>query len=47
VRPHGAHDLVHIEAQGAIWRALVPARSALGERVDVAIQPAGAFVFSA
>jgi iron(III) transport system ATP-binding protein len=47
VRPHGAHDLVRIEAQGAIWRALVPARSALGERVDVAIQPAGAFVFSA
>jgi iron(III) transport system ATP-binding protein len=47
VRPHGAHDLVRIEAQGAIWRALVPARSTLGESVDVTIQPAGAFAFSA
>jgi iron(III) transport system ATP-binding protein len=47
VRPHGAHDLVRVEAQDVIWRALVPARSSLGERVDVAIQPAGAFAFSA
>jgi iron(III) transport system ATP-binding protein len=47
VRPHGAHDLVRIEARGAIWRALVPARSTLGESVDVTIQPAGAFAFSA
>ncbi|MGD9815953.1 MAG: ABC transporter ATP-binding protein [Hyphomonadaceae bacterium] len=47
VRPHGAHDLVRIEAQGVAWRALVPARSDLGETVDVALQPAGAFVFSA
>lgn len=47
VRPHGAHDLVRIEAQGVIWRALIPARLALGERVDVVIQPAGAFAFSA
>lgn len=47
VRPHGAHDLVRIEAQGVAWRALVPARSGLGETVDVALQPAGAFVFSA
>ncbi len=47
VRPHGAHDLVRIEAQGVVWRALVPARTALGERVDVALQAAGSFVFSA
>lgn len=47
VRPHGAHDLVRIEAQGVVWRALVPARSALGETVGVALQPGGAFVFSA
>ncbi|MBX9747849.1 MAG: ABC transporter ATP-binding protein [Hyphomonadaceae bacterium] len=47
VRPHGAHDLVRIEAEGLIWRALAPARSAFGERVDVVFQPAGAFVFSA
>jgi iron(III) transport system ATP-binding protein len=47
VRPHGAHDLVRVEAQGLVWRALAPARTALGERVDVAIQSAGAFAFSA
>jgi len=47
VRPHGAHDLVRIEARGVVWRALVPARSGVGETVDVALQPAGAFVFSA
>jgi len=46
VRPHGAHDLVRISAQGAVWRALVPPRSAPGENVDVEIQPAGAFSFS-
>ena len=46
VRPHGAHDLVRIEASGLIWRALVPARTSLGETVDVQIQPAGAFVFA-
>jgi iron(III) transport system ATP-binding protein len=47
VRPHGAFDLVRIEAQGVVWKALVPARTTLGERVDVSIQAAGAFVFSA
>lgn len=47
VRPHGAHDLVRIEADGVVWRALTPPRSTLGERVDVEIQSAGAFVFSA
>jgi iron(III) transport system ATP-binding protein len=46
VRPHGAHDLVRIEAKGVIWRALVPARAALGETIDVQIQPAGAFAFA-
>jgi iron(III) transport system ATP-binding protein len=46
VRPHGAHDLVRIEADGAIWRALAPARTALDETVDVQIQPAGAFAFA-
>lgn len=45
VRPHGAHDLVRIEAEGAIWRALTPARTTLGETVAVEIEPAGAFVF--
>ncbi|HRP11865.1 MAG TPA: ABC transporter ATP-binding protein [Terricaulis sp.] len=47
VRPHGAHDLVRIEADGVVWRALAPARTVLGERVDVGLQPAGAFAFSA
>ena len=47
VRPHGAHDLVRIEAEGAIWRALTPARTPLGETVAVEIEPAGAFVFAA
>jgi iron(III) transport system ATP-binding protein len=47
VRPHGAHDLVRIEADGVVWRALVPARTLLGETVDVQIQPAGAFAFAA
>ncbi len=47
VRPHGAHDLVRIEAQGLTWRALAPPRAALGETVSVEIQPAGAFAFSA
>ncbi|PZO54383.1 MAG: ABC transporter ATP-binding protein [Alphaproteobacteria bacterium] len=47
VRPHGAHDLVRIEAGGVVWRALTPARMGLGETVDVELQPAGAFVFSA
>lgn len=47
VRPHGAHDLVRIEAQGLVWRALVPPRTPLGESVDVEIQAAGAFSFPA
>jgi iron(III) transport system ATP-binding protein len=47
VRPHGAHDLVRIEAQGVMWRALTPARTPLGDTVDVQIQPAGAFAFAA
>ncbi|HET9231529.1 MAG TPA: ABC transporter ATP-binding protein [Vitreimonas sp.] len=47
VRPHGAHDLVRIEAEGVVWRALVPAHTPLGETVDVQIQPAGAFAFAA
>jgi iron(III) transport system ATP-binding protein len=47
VRPHGAHDLVRFEVQGVTWRALVPARTPLGDTVSVAIQPAGAFAFSA
>ncbi|MFO1016152.1 MAG: ABC transporter ATP-binding protein [Hyphomonadaceae bacterium] len=46
VRPHGAHDLVRIEAQNVIWRALVPAHTSLSETVAVEIQPAGAFAFS-
>jgi iron(III) transport system ATP-binding protein len=47
VRPHGAHDLVRIETQAIVWRALVPARTQVGETVAVTIQPAGAFVFAA
>lgn len=47
VRPHGAHDVVRIEAQGLVWRALAPARAALGDTVQVEIQPAGAFAFTA
>lgn len=47
VRPHGAHDLVTIEGQGVVWRALTPARTPLGDTVSVEIQPAGAFAFSA
>lgn len=46
VRPHGAHDLVRIESQGLVWRALAPARTPIGETVSVSIQPAGAFAFS-
>ena len=47
VRPHGAHDLVRFGAGGVTWRALVPARTPLGDTVSVSIQPAGAFAFSA
>jgi iron(III) transport system ATP-binding protein len=47
VRPHGAHDLVRIEADGVTWRALVPSRMPLGQTVDVEIQSAAAFSFSA
>jgi iron(III) transport system ATP-binding protein len=46
LRPHGAHDLVRIEAQGIVWKALTPARAPLGESVAVAFQPAGAFAFA-
>lgn len=47
VRPHGAHDLVRVEARGVTWRALTPPRTALGETVSIEIQPGGAFAFSA
>ncbi len=47
VRPHGAHDVVRIEAQGVVWRVLTPARTTLAETVDVELQPSGAFAFSA
>ena len=47
VRPHGAHDLARVEVQGLVWRALIPARTPLGERVDAAIQAVGAFAFAA
>lgn len=46
VRPHGAHDLVRLESQGLIWRALAPARIKLGETVDVELAPTGAFAFA-
>ncbi|MBL8537428.1 MAG: ABC transporter ATP-binding protein [Hyphomonadaceae bacterium] len=47
VRPHGAHDLVKIEAGGAIWRALVPPRTTLGETASVTLHSDGVFAFSA
>lgn len=47
VHPHGPHDLATIEAQGVIWRVLCPVRTALGERVDVALAREGVFVFAA
>lgn len=47
IRPHGAHDLARIEAQGLVWNTLIPARMRLGESVDVEIQAWGAFAFSA
>ncbi len=46
LRPHGPHDLAIIEAAGTVWQALIPPRSALGDRVDVTLQASGAFVFS-
>lgn len=46
VRPHGAHDLVRLEANGVIWRALATARISLGETVDVELAPTGAFAFA-
>ncbi|MEJ0059016.1 MAG: ABC transporter ATP-binding protein [Terricaulis sp.] len=45
-RPHVAHDLVRLEAQGLVWLALVSPRAPTTETVDVALQPSGAFVFS-
>lgn len=47
LRPHGAHDLLRIEAEGVTWRALTLARQPLGDTVSVQIQPAGAFAFGA
>jgi iron(III) transport system ATP-binding protein len=42
-RPQGALDLVRLEADGVIWRALVPANAPTGETADVAI--VAGFVF--
>jgi iron(III) transport system ATP-binding protein len=46
--PQGAHDLVRIESEGQVWRAIVPARggAVIGASVDVTIDPSGAFVFA-
>jgi iron(III) transport system ATP-binding protein len=46
VRPHGAHDLVLLEAQGQTWRALIAERGFSGQGAEVSIDPAGAFVFA-
>lgn len=46
VRPHGAHDLVRIEAAGVVWRALTPPRAPIADTVDVELQSFGAFTFS-
>jgi iron(III) transport system ATP-binding protein len=45
-RPHGAHDLVRLEAQGLVWLALISPRAPIADSVDVALQASGAFVFS-
>jgi iron(III) transport system ATP-binding protein len=45
VRPHGANDLVKLEAGGVVWRALVAPHTIAAETADVEIQPAGAFAF--
>jgi iron(III) transport system ATP-binding protein len=47
VRPHGAHDLVRLEAGGVIWNALAPASGALAETVSATLGPRGVFVFPA
>lgn len=47
VRPHGAHDVVRIEAQGVVWRVLTPPRMAFGKTADVDLHASGAFAFSA
>lgn len=48
-RPQGPFDLVRLEAGGVTWRGANPAGMgpAAGETTQVAIDPAGAFVFSA
>lgn len=48
-RPQGAFDLVRLEAGGIAWRGASPAGigPAAGETAQVAIDPAGAFVFPA
>lgn len=48
-RPQGAFDLVRLEAGGVTWRGASPAGAgpAAGETAQVAIDPAGAFVFPA
>ena len=45
-RPHGAQDLVRIEAQGVTWRVLAPSRAQFGDAVDVTFQAEGVFVFA-
>jgi iron(III) transport system ATP-binding protein len=45
-RPHGAHDLVRIEAGGVVWRALVSPRARLGDSVAAVIDAHGAFAFA-
>jgi iron(III) transport system ATP-binding protein len=44
-RPQGPFDLVILEANGALCRALVQPRSASSETADIAVDPAGLFVF--
>lgn len=47
VRPHGAHDLVRVEAQGVVWSILAPPRTVSGGAVSTTFQASGVFVFAA
>ncbi len=47
VRPHGAHDLVRLEAGGVLWNALAPVRNEGADTVSVTLGKSGVFVFAA
>ena len=45
-RPHGAHDVVQIESQGVVWRALISPHTPTGETASASLQAAGSFAFA-